>query len=297
MELGISAIVFTCLTKFAGKMGENLAELVKRVPAWGKLMNWLRRKSPPPQNIPKSSVIKFVGRDEDIKKLHQQLQQGQKIIIAIAGMGGIGKTELALQYAQKHWQQQTYKGGVCWLQAGNENPDLRLQLVNFAKSHFDLRPQEDWDLQKQLHYCWRNWQKGIVAAMIETHPKYALSFSWVQKVRNEAISGYISTHSLAELYSVLTRLPLPKPISPQQAYNGIMNNLKGFQTIDLDSHDYLNVIENISQLQITGGGIFDAIIAQAALKANVDILLTLNPKHFRRLGESIASLVQDPSIN
>jgi len=24
----------------------------------------------------------------------------------------------------------------------------------------------------------------IVAAMIETHPKYAVSFSWVQKVRN-----------------------------------------------------------------------------------------------------------------
>ncbi len=121
-----------------------------------------------------------------------------------------------------------------------------------------------------------------------------LVFLGCKKSDNEAISGYISTHSLAELYSVLTRLPLQKPISPQQAYNGIMNNLKGFQTIDLDSDDYLNVIENISQLQITGGVIFDAIIAQAALKANVDILLTLNPKHFRRLGESIASLVQDP---
>jgi len=89
---------------------------------------------------------------------------------------------------------------------------------------------------------------------------------------------------------------LSKPISPQQAYNGIMNNLKVFQTIELDSNDYLKVIEKISQSHITGGGIFDALIAQAALKANVNILLTLNPKHFTRLGEAIASLVQDPEL-
>ena len=37
------------------------------------------------------------------------------------------------------------------------------------------------------------------------------------------------------------------------------------------------------------------LIARAALKVKVDILLTLNPKHFTRLGEPIASLVQDPS--
>lgn len=47
-------------------------------------------------------------------------------------------------------------------------------------------------------------------------------------------------------------------------------------------------------LNLPGGGIFDALIAQAALKADVDILLTLNPNHFTRLGEAIAYLVQVP---
>jgi len=135
----------------------------------------------------------------------------------------------------------------------------------------------------------------LVAAMVETHPKYAISLPWVQKVRGRVISGYISTHSLAEIYSVLTRLPLPKPISAQQAYNGITNNLMFFNIIELDSNDYLKVIKKVSELKITGGGIYDALIAQAAVKAKVDILLTLNPKHFTRLGEPIASLVQDPS--
>ena len=147
----------------------------------------------------------------------------------------------------------------------------------------------------------------LVSAMIEAHSHYGISFPWVQKVRNGEISGYVSTHSLAELYSVLTRLPLPKPLSAEQAYHGITNNLKEFNTINLDPvpplkrgvrgdrNDYLKVLEHISQLHITGGGIYDALIAQAALKAKVDILLTFNPKHFTRLGEEIARLVQDPS--
>jgi predicted nucleic acid-binding protein len=50
----------------------------------------------------------------------------------------------------------------------------------------------------------------------------------------------------------------------------------------------------MAALNLPGGSIFDALIAQAALKANVDILLTLNPNHFTRLGEAIANLVQVP---
>jgi hypothetical protein len=46
--------------------------------------------------------------------------------------------------------------------------------------------------------------------------------------------------------------------------------------------------------QIPGDGIFDVLIAQAALKADVDVILTLNPKHFIRLGTVIAAKVQQP---
>jgi hypothetical protein len=45
---------------------------------------------------------------------------------------------------------------------------------------------------------------------------------------------------------------------------------------------------------IPGGGIFDALIAQAAIKAQADVLQTLNPNHFTRLGEAIAEKIQVP---
>lgn len=47
-------------------------------------------------------------------------------------------------------------------------------------------------------------------------------------------------------------------------------------------------------LNLTGGSIYDALIAQVALKAGASILLTLNPNHFIRLEEEIANLVQIP---
>ncbi len=47
--------------------------------------------------------------------------------------------------------------------------------------------------------------------------------------------------------------------------------------------------------QLPSGGIFDALIAQAALKAEVDVILTLNAKHFVRLGAVIAEKVQQPT--
>ncbi|MCV3212192.1 hypothetical protein OGM63_01390 [Plectonema radiosum NIES-515] len=46
-------------------------------------------------------------------------QPGTVAISAIAGMGGIGKTELATQYALGH--EQDYPGGICWLNAKKSN--------------------------------------------------------------------------------------------------------------------------------------------------------------------------------
>ncbi|MEH2295343.1 hypothetical protein [Nostoc sp.] len=46
------------------------------------------------------------------------------------------------------------------------------------------------------------------------------------------------------------------------------------------------LIAQMAALNFSGGGIFDALIAQAALKAEVAVLLTLNPNHFTRLGNA-----------
>jgi predicted nucleic acid-binding protein len=114
-------------------------------------------------------------------------------------------------------------------------------------------------------------------------------------VQTSDIDGYVSTHTFAELYSVLTRLPVRPIISPAIAQRLIDENLNLFVEIPLTADDYKQAIACMVRLNLPGGGIFDALIAQAALKAEVDILLTLNPNHFIRLGQDVAERVQVPS--
>ena len=68
-----------------------------------------------PQNIPLSNTDKFVGRERELEHLHQQLQRNNSVVIAaVEGMGGVGKTELAIQYSLLHLQLHTYPGSICW---------------------------------------------------------------------------------------------------------------------------------------------------------------------------------------
>ena len=117
-----------------------------------------------PQNLPRSGVIEFVGRDAALATLHQNFSSSNQTgLVAIAGMGGIGKTELALQYALKY--QQEYPGGICWLQV--RGIDLGTQIVSYARAQLKLTPPNDLDLPAQVAFCWRQWLAGNVLVILD----------------------------------------------------------------------------------------------------------------------------------
>ncbi len=134
----------------------------------------------------------------------------------------------------------------------------------------------------------------LVAAFEVSHPRHTVCLPWLQQAQTEQIQGLIATHTLAELYSVLTRLPVRPRISPELAQRLITENLERFEVIPLTTEDYQMVLAQMVNFNLTGGGIYDALIAQAAVKAEANTLLTLNPNHFTRLGEDMARLVQVP---
>jgi predicted nucleic acid-binding protein len=94
----------------------------------------------------------------------------------------------------------------------------------------------------------------------------------------------------SELYAILSAFPAKPRLSPQLVQQLIKENLDAFEIISLTIDDYQAVIDLMVTLNLSGGAIYDALIAQASLKAEVDHLLTLNLKHFVRLGERIEQI-------
>lgn len=134
----------------------------------------------------------------------------------------------------------------------------------------------------------------IVAASLPKHPNHSPCFTQLQSAKNNQIQAYISTHTLAEAYSVLTRMPSQPRMSPSDARILLGSYLSYLQAIALEAADYQAAINQMAALNLPGGGIFDALIAQAALKASVDRILTLNLNHFSRLSSTIAQIAQVP---
>jgi NB-ARC domain len=86
----------------------------------------------------------FVGREEDLKQLHTLLQTGRPVgvrPVAAAGMGGIGKTQLAVEYAYRH--KSDYPGGVFWVNAARDVQTEMAALAEHAGLFEDQAPEAE----------------------------------------------------------------------------------------------------------------------------------------------------------
>lgn len=123
----------------------------------------------------------------------------------------------------------------------------------------------------------------LVAACVEQHEFHQRAYPWLEKVFKLETAACICQHSLAELYAVLTTLPIQPRIFPEMASRLINENLKLIELVPLTPKDYQWCINRLSDLGQPGGVIYDALAARAALKAHVNHLVTFDPDDFRRV--------------
>lgn len=133
----------------------------------------------------------------------------------------------------------------------------------------------------------------LVAALVQSHPHHDRSLPWLQRAQGGEITFLVAGHTLAELYSVLTTLPVKPRLPPRVVWRLVHQNVEtSAEIVSLSEADYLSTLERLSRRGLAGGVIYDALIARAAEKAEAERLLTWNEVHFRRAwpeGESVIS--------
>jgi len=97
------------------------------------------------------------------------------------------------------------------------------------------------------------------------------------------------------LYAVLSVLPLRPRLSPEMARQLIEHNiLSACEVLVASKEDYIAVVSHLANLGLSGSVIYDALILQVGLNADVDLALTLNPKDFRRIHPKFAEKIVSP---
>jgi predicted nucleic acid-binding protein len=127
----------------------------------------------------------------------------------------------------------------------------------------------------------------LVPAAVTRHPHNAPALAVLEELVSQkyrGYRGYISAHSLTEVYSVLTRTPFKPPLYPSEAWQIIEEMiLPHMELVTLTPKEYQEVVRHCAISGWAGGKVHDAVHLRCAQKTNFDRLYTFNVKDFRAL--------------
>jgi len=132
----------------------------------------------------------------------------------------------------------------------------------------------------------------MVAAMCSWHERHEDVADEMERRFASGDDMVIAAPALVETYAVLTRLPAPHRIAPEDAYALIKANFVDMgETVALDVPSYHNLLRQAPRDGVAGGRTYDSIIVACALKAKVPVLLTLNARDFLPMATKAMSVV------
>ncbi len=122
----------------------------------------------------------------------------------------------------------------------------------------------------------------LVAAVCSWHGHHEATRREIERRHAARQELILSAHSFAETFSVLTRLPEPHRLSPEDALALIEANWGETRLVALTATDYRVALRRCRDVSIGGGAVYDALIAACARKARVSTLVTWDVADFKR---------------
>lgn len=135
----------------------------------------------------------------------------------------------------------------------------------------------------------------LVAGSVRHHPHFSRARPILEAAKNKKGEFFISSHSIAELYSVFTNLPLQPKIVPSEAKAIIDTNiLPYFKCINVTAKMYEEAVRCCVQQGVAGGVIYDALLLCCARASKADRIYTFNVRDFQRLMPELAMHISAP---
>jgi|SRR5207302_436013 len=130
----------------------------------------------------------------------------------------------------------------------------------------------------------------LIAGLLSWHKFHDRAFHALTKLISARLL-LIPLPALIESYSVLTRLPSPHRLHPEIAYQLLHASFGESRVIGLSPGRAWTFLGEYVAAGISGGRVYDAVIASAAIAARAGELLTLNPRDFEAFSDRIAIVV------
>lgn len=132
----------------------------------------------------------------------------------------------------------------------------------------------------------------LVAVFYGGHPAHGAAIQRFQDATPK--TAFCAAHSVAELYAVMTRLPVRPAISPEQCMLFLNDLRERLTLVGLTGSEYAATVARAAGAGLLGGKIYDALILACAGKAGAEVVYTLNAKDFERIAPDLAGRIQSP---
>ncbi len=132
----------------------------------------------------------------------------------------------------------------------------------------------------------------LVAAFWGGHPDHKASVRLLAVASRKRSAGGL--HSLAEVYAVMTALPVKPMIPPEQVMLFVEEVRNRLTLVSLDEREYFAAIQEAAGRGFASGWVYDALLLRCAAKAKAQTIYTWNLKHFRVLAPELADRIRTP---
>ena len=128
----------------------------------------------------------------------------------------------------------------------------------------------------------------LVAGVMGNHLNHTRAAPWLARASTGEVDAIVAAHSLGQVYRVLTTRPVEPRIEPTEALDLIEKSIVAPCRVEaLDASGHVKCLRSIARGGVTGGTVYDGLIAEVGRTARVDKVVTFNVSDSRRVAPDL----------